>query len=353
MAFTAREGLIVLHSWGRFKTKMRGSGVDCGDLVKWRTDGGDEGVEICNGDGFASAVAVEARREDEDVWCAFGAELMAPDVIATAGGAVTPYYWDTDTATSNGLRADPLYTATGGKLTGSESTAKQIVGHITAANRVVVTPKGYLTATAVHITPAEGAGYELTVTGVSTMASWSCPTGTDITLTKGNVTLTEGDMALTKGDLTITEKDILSTLGDVTLTAGNLNCKLGDVTLTKGNITLTDGHVSHVRITDVSTTSTLTTAQQHYINCDTTGGDRIVTLPTAAAGLWYHITHYFGANRLNINANTSDEIIDPTDGGHSNYIYDDKGVDNAATVLAIDGVHWVVTYASGTSWTGA
>lgn len=320
MAFTVRSGMIVLHSWGRFKAQICGSGCSLGDLVRWRTSSSDEGVELSNGSSSVCGVSLEDRREDEWGWFALAAELKAPPQVAT-GGLVTKYYWDTDTATSAALIGDPLYCTTSGKLTGTISATKQVVGHIIDSDRVIVTPKQYIIPSHLTITAMVG-----DVATASHLGTCIGADGSDITLTKGNVTLTEGDLTVTKG---------------------TFNIHAGNLTLTAGNITITDGHFAEVRVTAKTATDTLTDDETRYVNCKP-GAATVLTLPTAAAGKKVTVIHYATANNINILCGAGDKIRSTADGSENDYMYDKKGVDGVATLLAINTGNWFVPYLNGT-----
>lgn len=349
MAFTVRSGMIVLHSWGRFRAQIRDSGCNVGDLVKWRRSSSDEGVERCDGATTAWGVSLEERREDEWGWFATAVELKAPPQIASAGGAVTQYYWDTDTSTSDRLVGDPLYCTTDGKLSGTISTCSQVVGHIIDCDRALVTPNQYIIPS--HAVITGGAGTDLTVGTAAYMGTWKCASATDITLTKGNINLTAGDITLTKGNLNITEFGIAMTAGDLTLTKGNLVITEKDSKLTKGNIIITDGYFKETRVTNKTATDTLTDNETRYVNCAPAGAT-VLTLPAAAAGKIVTVIHFSTAQNINIIAGSGDKIRDPEDGGEHDYLYDKKGVDGVVTLLAINASNWFVTYMNGT-WVGA
>jgi len=79
----------------------------------------------------------------------------------------------------------------------------------------------------------------------------------DVTLTDGDFTMTDGNALLTLGNLTLTAGNIINTLGDLTLTAGDFLMTIGDATITDGSLTLTDADNAN-SITVVN--NTITTA---------------------------------------------------------------------------------------------
>lgn len=326
MAFTVRSGMIVLHSWGRFKAQICDSGCSVGDLVKWRKTSSDEGVELSSGSKSACGVSLEERREDEWGWFAMAAELKAPPQIATggaggAGGGVTKYYWDTDYATSAALIGDPLYCTTDGKLSGTISACKQVVGHIIDSDRVIVTPSQYIIPSHLNITVMTGS-----IATASYLGTCNGADGTDITLTKGNVTLTDGDLTITKG---------------------TFNIDAGDLTLTKGNLTITDGYFKETRVTNKTATDTLTDDETRYVNCKP-GALTVLTLPAAAAGKKVTVIHFATANNINILCGAGDKIRSSANGTENDYMHDNKGIDAVVTLLAINDKNWFVPYLNGT-----
>lgn len=346
MAWTDREGKIVLHSWGRFRTTMRVTVCDVGDLLSWRTTSLTEGVVVATDTTAAVAVALQNGAINEVIWCALAAELKAPPAVASTGGAVTRGYWDTDTATSDRLVGDPLYTTAAGKMTASASTTAQVVGHIIDSDRVLVVPANYLTATTLTLSGG------LNVTGTCTFnGDITLGDGENLTLTKGNINVTEKTIELVKGNVNLTSGSVALTAGDVTLTLGNVNLTAGDVTITNGNLTVTAGTIKQVRVTAKTATATLTDAEQGIINVSPVAAT-VLTLPAAAAGKEFTFIHFKTAQYLNVKAGTGDKICDPADGGVHDYLHDDKGLDCLLTVHAINANNWYVTALQG-DWTGA
>jgi len=346
MAFTDREGKIVLHSWGRFRMRASGSDIDVGDLGAWDTGSADEGLKVATDTVEAVAIACENITDTEMGWWALAAELQAPPSVASAGGAVTQGYFDTTAAAALLIRSDPLYTTAAGKCTGSSSTTTQIVGHVIDQDRIMLCPGAYLTSTDLNLSGT------LTVTGTSSFTGdITLASGGDITLVKGNVTITEYDAVLTKGNVNMTAGDITVTLGNCNLTAGNVILTAGDLDMVAGNITMTAGYVKNVRVTNKTATATLTDAEQGFINVSPAAAT-ILTLPTAAAGKEFTIFHFKTAQNINVLCGSGDKITDPADGGVSDYLYDDKGLENLVTLHAINNANWIAINKIGT-WTGA
>jgi hypothetical protein len=179
---------------------------------------------------------------------------------------------------------------------------------------------------------------------LSTSTVLLCPGGY---LTTTSLSLS-GTLAVT-GATTLT--GALAANGGITIGSGK------NLTLTKGSIAMTEGHIAMTKgmikpaVSDGATGS-VTVATEYNVICVEAAANTTLTLPTAVAGLMYHIVHKSGDFTVAVTAGASDKIIDPADGGLSDTLTDDKGLDCHLTLVAVDDTNWVCTSING-DWTGS
>ena len=327
--YTDRNTKTVLHSWGRFKAVL-GEAAVAGDLLGLSGSSASTAMVLADdSDGIAAvAVVCEDGSSGDTVTCALAAELKAPVTLSSGGAATQTYFAD-----STDYLGSPLYLGESGKVEETVGgTTAQVVGFLSARDRIVLTPGGSITG---------GAGNFSTLA-----ASGAVALSTTLAVT-GNTTV--------GGTLEVTGASTLT--GAAAINGGATVASTKTLTLTKGNVVMTEGNVAFTKGQVIEPINDGTDKDQTLDNswgtviCEITE-DTELTLPTAAAGLRYTAIHKSGAYYLSVHAGTSDKIIDPADGGAHDYLKDDKGLDCHITLVAADDTNWVCTSLNG-DWTGA
>lgn len=197
----------------------------------------------------------------------------------------------------------------------------------------------------------------------------------DITGTNGGFDLdtTDGPIALTaagaaNGDVTITVGDefILSVTGGIAVSSAeeaadaiglNASGTAGGITMIAGTAgiycsgDILKGYVMEVESVTGNKSVGATESGEVFMVGVASGAaaDIVLTLPTAAAGLIYHVVdpNETAAADVTITAGASDKI---DDGSAAASIVHDTDADNMAsvTLLAIDAEHWVTLTSTGT-----
>lgn len=350
--FTDRNKKVVLHSWGRHRATVV-EAVAVGDLVsRYATDNAyTYQIADESDDQAAEAVALQDIAAGDEGWFALAAELKAPVSVGTLGAVTRTYF-----AEAADFLGKPLYlSTTGGKAASSEGgSTVQLVGVLLARDRILLSPGGGLLTGAATFTTITASG--LVAISDSTEATGptdgSLKTAGGMGIAKKLYIGTNLDVAGTAViDGTLLQTGIATFTAAPIFNAGFVVPTGYDVALTKGNVTLTAGVVNMIRKTSKTETGNLSDDEQGYVEVSPVA-TTVLTLPTAAAGKYFLIKHLATTQTLEVAANTSDKIIDPADGGVHDKATDDKGLDCILELRAVDEVNWLVIHHDG-DWTFA
>ncbi|MDX9781304.1 MAG: hypothetical protein RBT66_09740 [bacterium] len=295
MSYTDSEGKTILQAWGKFRGYCY-EAVDVGDLLARDTSNNGWIPADQSDSEAAEAIALENGAAGDTIWMALAVVLEAAP--SESGGD-----WSAGTFCESTDVCLPLYVGESGKAQSSQgATCGQQVGFMLSTSTVLLCPGGYLTTTSLSLSGT------LAVTGATTL--------TGALAANGGITIGSGK--------------------DLTLTAG-------DIVMTKGMIkpAVSDG-----------ATGSVTVATEYNVICVEAEANTTLTLPTAVAGLMYHIVHKSGDFTVAVTAGAGDKIIDPADGGVHDILTDDKGLDCHLTLVAVDDTNWVCTSING-DWTGS